>query len=133
VLNFLHLQKKEPLGGAAIEAARVSIEGLAGAKLRRAALAASLGSSTLLLQKILSKRIRNVPSLVMRQLAQHLNIATRTLEDLLGPRIAGAISYKSTDKPNVPTVESWEEAVQALPVDETEKKRLVSLQEREPA
>lgn len=132
VLNLLHEQKQGSVPYANSEAARGAIESLAGGKLRRAALAASLGESTLLLQKVLTKRIKNIPRIVLRLLAQHLNVDCNALENLFGPRIVGSISYKSSDKPNVPTIESWEEAVQALPVDETEKKRLLALQKEEP-
>jgi hypothetical protein len=132
VLNLLYKQKQGSAGDADIEGARASIEDLAGGKLRRAAQAASLGESTLLLQKVLTKRIENIPRVVLHRLAQHLNVARNALENLLGPRIAGSMRYKSSDKPNVSTIESWEEAVRALPVDEAEKKRLLALQEEEP-
>ncbi|KWT98607.1 MULTISPECIES: hypothetical protein [unclassified Variovorax] len=133
VLNFLHHQRQQAASDPDIEKVRASIDGLAGSKLRLAAKAASLGDSTLLLQKILSKQIRDVPRFVLSQLAQHLNVATRLFEEMLGPRLTGAISYKSSNKPNLPTIESWEEAVRALPVDEAEKKRLIALREKEPA
>ncbi len=132
LLNLLHQKKPGSVLDADIETARVSIEGLAGGKLRRAAQAASLGESTLLLQKVLTKRIKNIPCIVLHLLAQHLKVAHNVLESLLGPRIAGSMSYKSSDKPNVPTIESWEEAVRALPVGEAEKNRLLALQEEEP-
>lgn len=132
VLNLLHQQKQGSVSDTNIETARASIEGLAGGKLRKAAQAASLGGSTLLLQKVLTKRIANIPRIVLHLLAQHLNVAGNALENLLGPRIAGSMSYKSSDKPNVPAMESWEEAVRALPVDEAEKKRLLALQEEDP-
>lgn len=132
VLNLLHQQKQAAVSDADIEAAQLSIEGLAGGKLRRAAQAACLGESTLLLQKVLTKRIENIPRIVLHHLAHHLNVARNVLESLLGPRIAGSMSYKSSDKPNVPTIESWEEAVRALPVGEAEKNRLLALKEEEP-
>lgn len=132
VLNQLHKQRQGSVPDADIEVARVSIEGLAGGKLRCAAQATSLGESTLLLQKVLTKRIENIPRIVLHLLAQHLNVERNALENLLGPRIAGSMSYKSSDKPYIPTIESWEEAVRALPVNEAEKTRLLALQEKEP-
>lgn len=47
----------------------------------------------------------------------------------LSPRLAGARSYKSADKPSDQAMETWESAVRALPVSEEEKKRLLSLQD----
>lgn len=132
VLNILHHQKQGSFPDADIELARLAIEGLAGGRLRRAAQATSLGESTLLLQKVLTKRIENIPRIVLHLLAQHLNVERNALENLLGPRLAGSMRYKSLDKPYVPIIESWEEAVRALPVDETEKTRLLALQEKEP-
>lgn len=132
VLNLLHQQKQISVPNADIEAARSSIKELAGGKLRRAAQAASLGESTLLLQKVLTKHIENTPRIVLHLLAQHLNVTRSALENLLGPRVGGSMSYKASDKPTIPTIESWEEAVRTLPVDETEKNRLIALQEEDP-
>jgi hypothetical protein len=131
VLNLLHQKKSKPASEADIEAARAAIEQLAGGNLRRAAAAAGLGKSTLLLQKVLTRRIRDIPRSVLDSLAQYLNVWTGALETLLGPRIGGSMSYKSLDKPNAPAVETWEEAVQALPEDSAEKHRLLALQSEE--
>lgn len=126
-LNLLHNRKQESAPRGDVDAARVSIEGLAGRKLRLAAQAASLGDSTLLLQKVITKRIYNTPRIVLTLLAQHLNVASDALESLLGPQLIGSINYKSSDKPNVQASESWEEAVGSLPVDDNEKTRLLAL------
>jgi hypothetical protein len=132
VLNLLHKQTLGSDPDVDIEVARASIEDLAGGRLRNAAQAASLGECTLLLQKVLTKRIKNTPQVVTHRLAQYLNITRNALENLLGPRIAGPMRYRSSDKPNISTIESWEEAVRSLPVDEVEKKRLLALQEEDP-
>ncbi|OOW83420.1 hypothetical protein Xvtw_16505 [Xanthomonas campestris pv. vitiswoodrowii] len=129
VLNLLHEADRStltPIDDIVSEA----IEGLAGGKLRRAAKAAQLGESTLLLQKVLTKRLINVPRVVLDRLAEHLNLTIEALGQALSPRLAGAISYKSSDKPNSQAEETWESAVHALPVPEEEKKRLLSLQDR---
>lgn len=131
VLNRLHKLAEEPVTGSDVEAAREAVAGLAGGKLKRAAAAAGLGESALLLTKVLTKRISDVPSNVLDELALHLNVAARALQQCLGPSVAGSVRYKASDKPNAPTTETWGSAVRALPVSTDEKKRLLALQAKE--
>jgi hypothetical protein len=130
VLNLLHETDRKADAKPSVDVVSAAIEGLAGGKLRRAAQAAELGESTLLLQKVLTKRLINVPRVVLDKLAEHLNFTIEALCQALGPGLAGARSYKSSDKPNSQAEETWESAVRALPVPEEEKKRLLSLQDR---
>lgn len=131
VLNHLHELDQKPVPDSDVEAARKVDEGLAGARLKRAAVAAGLGESTLLLTKVLTKRITDVPSKVMNDLARHLNVVTRDLRQCLGLGLAGSMSYKASDKPIVPTTETWESAVRTLPVSDAEKIRLIELQRKD--
>lgn len=129
VLNMLHETDRKADAKPSADAVSAAIEGLAGGKLRRAAKAAELGESTLLLQKVLTKRLTNVPRVVLDRLAEHLNVTIEALGQVLSPRLAGARSYKSSEKPNNQAVETWESAVRVLEVPEDEKKRLLSLQD----
>jgi hypothetical protein len=130
VLNLLHETDRKVGAKPSDDVVSAAIEGLAGGKLRQATKAAELGESTLLLQKVLTKRLLNVPHVVLDGLAKHLNLTIEALCQTLSPGLAGARSYKSSDKPNSQTEETWESAVRALPVPEEEKKRLLSLQDR---
>lgn len=130
VLNLLHETDGKADSKPTTDVVSAAIEGLAGGKLRRAAKAAQLGESTLLLQKVLTKHLTNVPRVVLDRLAEHLNLTIEALGPALRPGLAGARSYKSSDKPNSQAEETWESAVRALPVPEEEKKRLLSLQDR---
>lgn len=129
VLNLLHETDREANSKPSVDFVSAAIEGLAGGSLRRAARAAALGESTLLLQKVLTKRLTNVPLIVLDKLAEHLSLTIEALSQTLSPRLGGARSYKSADKPSDQAMETWESAVRALPVSEEEKKRLLSLQD----
>jgi hypothetical protein len=129
VLNLLHETDRKADSEPSADVVSGAIESLAGGKLRRAAKAAELGESTLLLQKVLTKRLIDVPRVVLDRLAEHLNLTIEALDQALSPKLAGARSYKSSDKPNSQVEETWEGAVRALPVPEEEKKRLLSLQD----
>ena len=131
VLNRLHELDEGPVSDSDVEAARKAVEGLAGGKLKRAATAAGLGESALLLTKVLTKRTTDVPSKVLNDLAQHLNVVARALQQCLGLSLAGSMRYKASDKPNAPTTETWESAVRTLPVSDDEKRRLLGLQGKE--
>ena len=131
VLNRLHELDQKSVLGSDLEAARKAVEGLAGGKLKSAAVAVGLGESTLLLTKVLTKRITDVPSKVLNDLAQHLNVVARDLSQCLGLGLAGSVSYRASDKPTVPTTETWERAVRALPVSDAEKIRLLALQRKD--
>jgi hypothetical protein len=131
VLNCLHELESKPESESDEAAARAAIAELAGAKLRRAAAAAGLGACTSLLNKVLTKRIRDVPGCVLNDLAQHLNIGVSGLQRCLGFGLAGGMSYKASGKPNMPQVETWANAVHGLPVSQDEKERLLALQGNE--
>lgn len=131
ILNRLHELDSKPASESDEAAARAAIAELAGGKLRRAAAAAGLRASTSLLTKILTQRIPDVPSKVLNDLAHHLNVAARGLQQCLGLSLAGGMSYRASGKPNAPQTETWESAVRALPVSDEEKKRLLALQGKE--
>jgi len=131
VLNRLHELDNKPMFDADVEAAQLAVAGLAGAKLKRAAAAVGLGESSLLLTKVLTQRITNAPIKVLKGLASHLNVVESALRQCLGVRLAGGMSYKASDKPNIPQAETWESAVRALSVSAEEKSRLLALQQEE--
>lgn len=131
VLNRLHELGQQPVSDSDMETARVAVANLAGGKLRRAAAATGLGDSTLLLQKVLTNRIADVPSRVLASLAHHLNVATTALQQTLGLELTGGLNYSASGKPNAPVTETWESAVRSLPVPATEKARLLALQGKE--
>lgn len=111
------------------EVAFKAIESLAGKNLSRAAAAAGLGSSALLLTKVLTKGIVNVPNKVLSDLAAHLNVALAGLQRCLGPALVGSKSYRSKAPPKASAQETWEAAVRSLPVSNEEKQRLLALQQ----
>ena len=131
VLNRLHKLDAKPASDTDVAAARAAVASLAGGKLKRAAAAAGLGESALLLTKVLTKRITDVPGKVLNDLAQHLNVVASALLQCLGLSLAGNLRYKSSAAPNSPTTESWDSAVRALPVSADEMKRLLALQGEE--
>lgn len=131
VLNRLHELESKPGPESEEAAVRAAIAGLAGAKLRRAAVAAGLGDSTSLLTKVLTKRIHDVPGKVFNDLACHLNVGISGLQRCLGLGLAGGMSYKASGKPNAPQTETWASAVRGLPVSQEEKERLLALQGNE--
>jgi hypothetical protein len=131
VLNRLNELDNTDAMTSEADAARNAIESLAGKSLRQAAAAAGLGASALLLTKVLTRSIVNVPIKVHRDLATHLNVALTGLQQCLGPALAGAKSYRSNAAPNVSGQETWEAAVQSLPVSNEEKQRLLALQQVE--
>ncbi|KMN48641.1 hypothetical protein VL04_18395 [Chromobacterium violaceum] len=131
VLDSLHKLDSKPSQDTDIEKAKNAIESLAGGALRRAATAAGLGGSTLLLQKILTKAIKDVPMRVLASLASHLNVTVNALQSTLADTVVVGRSYRASDKPNVPVLETWESAVRTLPVSDEEKDRLLALQSNE--
>lgn len=131
VLNRLHELDQGVASSSQAEAARNAIESLAGKSLKQAALAAGLGASSLLLTKVLTRSIVNVPIKVLSDLAAHLNVALAELEQYLGPSLAGTKSYRSKSAPNATAQETWEAAVRALPVSDEEKQRLLALQAKD--
>jgi len=129
VLNRLHELDNGVSDSSQTDAARKAIESLAGKRLKQAAAAAGLGASALLLTKVLTKSIVNVPIKVLRDLAAHLDVALGGLQRCLGPELAGTKSYRSKAAPNASSQETWEAAVQSLSVSDEEKRRLLALQQ----
>lgn len=129
VLNRLHELDSGVDTSSQAEAARKAIESIAGKGLSRAAAASGLGSSALLLTKVLTKSIVNVPTKVLSDLAAHLNVALSGLQQCLGPALAGDKSYRSKAPPTASAQETWEAAVQSLPINNEEKQRLLALQQ----
>lgn len=130
-LNLLHEQDHQPVKANDFEAAKNALESLAGGALRRAATAALLGASTLLLQKILTRTITDVPLRVIASLANHLNVTTAALQQsLISPMEIGR-SYRARNTPSAPVKETWENAVLSLPISDDEKNRLLTLQMEE--
>lgn len=131
VLNKLHELNQASVSSSQTEAARRAVESLAGKGLKQAAAAAGLGASALLLMKVLTKSIVDVPAKVLRDLAAHLNVTLVGLQQCLGPSLAGAKSFRAKGVPNTSAQETWEAAVRSLPVSDEEKQRLLALQTRE--
>lgn len=131
VLNRVHELDAKPVSDSDEAMARVALAGLAGGKLKRAALAAGLGESSVLLTKAITKQISDLPSKVLDELAKHLKVTAGGLQRCFGMELAGGIRYKASAPPDVPKRETWEQAVRTLPVSEEEKVRLLSLQRKE--
>lgn len=131
VLNRVHELDAKPVSASDEATARAALAGLAGGKLKRAALAAGLGESTVLLTKAITKQIFDLPTKVLDELAKHLKVTPGGLQRCFGIELAGDMRYKASAQPNAPKKETWEHAVQALPVSEVEKMRLLSLQRKE--
>jgi hypothetical protein len=129
VLNRLHELDNGAGANSQAEAARKAIESLAGKRLKQAAAAAGLGASALLLTKVLTKSIIDVPIKVLSDLAAHLDVALDGLQRCLGPELAGTKSYRSKAAPNASSQETWKAAVQSLSVSDEEKRRLLALQQ----
>lgn len=129
VLNQLHELDNGSATNSQAEAARKAIESLAGKRLKQAAAAAGLGASTLLLTKVLTKSIVDVPIKVLSDLAAHLEVALSGLQRCLGPELAGTKSYRSKSAPNASSHETWKAAVQSLSLSNEEKQRLLALQQ----
>ncbi|MFM0298247.1 MULTISPECIES: hypothetical protein [Paraburkholderia] len=133
VLNRMHELDSKPTSESDEAAARAALAGLAGGKLKRAAAAAGLGTSTVLLTKAITRRFIDLPTKVVNDLARYLNVTAAALERCFGQELADGLSYKASSKPSAPQIESWESAVRALPVTEEEKRRLLALQGEEDA
>lgn len=134
VLNQLHeIDQPAALNDSGgIEAATKALKAVAGAALRRATTAIGLGESTVLLQKVVTNAIANIPRRVLAALAGHLSVADASLRVAIGGRrLAGGRSYSASAKPTVPKQESWESAVRSLPVSKEEQDRLLALQDEE--
>lgn len=128
VLNHVHELDANSVSDSDETAARTALAELAGGKLRRAAFAAGLGESTVLLTKAITRQISDLPTKVLDELAKHLRVTPSGLQRCFGLELAGDMRYKASAQPNAPKRETWEHAVRALPTSEAEKMRLLSLQ-----
>lgn len=127
VLNRLHELDHGLDSNGDLDAAKKTLSTLAGGSLRRASFACGLGESTLLLQKVLTNSIVDVPLRVLSKLAIHLNLTLSTLQQaLVGIPTVGR-SYSASSKPNTPARETWERAVKLLSTSEEERSRLLAL------
>jgi hypothetical protein len=114
------------------EEANKAIATLAGAALRRTASAIGFGNATVLLQKVVANRICDVPTKVLTALSKQLHIGVAGLQSAIESRRVGvAVSFSSTTKPAVSQRESWKRAVQALPMPEADRQRLLAMQAEE--
>lgn len=112
------------------EAAKNALTALAGGALRRAAAAADLGSATVLLQKILTNSITNVPTKVFAELSSYMNVTLNALQGAIAERsLEISRRYSASDKPTTLGKESWESAVRSLPLPRDEKERLLDMQD----
>jgi hypothetical protein len=127
VLNRLHELDVSPVSESDKLAAQTAVRALAGGRLKRAALATGLGESTVLLTKVLTNRIRVVPTKVLEDLASHLHVASNALQQCLGFQLVGNMRYSASERPDAPTMETWDSAVMALSVSDSEKRRLLAL------
>lgn len=128
VLNRLHELDSKPASDSDESVARAALADLAGARLKRAAIAAGLGTSTVLLTKAITRQIIDLPTKVLRDLAMHLHVSASALQQCFAQELANGRSYKASGKPSVPQLETWESAVRALSVPDEEKRRLLALQ-----
>lgn len=127
VLNRLHELDHGLNTNCDVEGAKKALSTLAGGALRRASVACGLGESTLLLQKVLTNSIVDVPIRVISSLAVHLNLTLSALQQaIVGSPIVGR-SYSASSKPNTPVRETWERAVKLLPISVEERSRLLAL------
>lgn len=130
VLNRLHQldHESERTNQDDIEVAKNALTTLAGGTLRRAAAAADLGSATVLLQKILTNSITNVPTKVLAGLSSYMNVTLTALQGAIAERrLAIDRRYNASNKPTTPGKESWESAVRSLSLPRDEKERLLEL------
>ncbi|MGE4335134.1 MAG: hypothetical protein AB7E55_04060 [Pigmentiphaga sp.] len=127
VLNLLHATPPALDNSDAVQNA---LKSLTGHRLRTAAQAIGVGD-TKLLYKILTRAIINTPHAVVQRLARFLDLSATSLREALGPELALHRSYKATDRPTVAKQETWDQAIEALTVDETEKARLRAMQDSE--
>lgn len=133
VLNRLHeLDQGKSSGPSAedISVAKAALGQLAGASLKKAADVIGLCGSTVLLQKVLMNSINDVPKRVLGSLAAFMKISIDAMVLVIAERSAGSLrSYKSPGKPTVPQTETWESAVNGLPLTDDKKSELLSLTE----
>ena len=131
ILNRLHELDNNVAQQSDVDAAKKALAALAGGALRRAASASGLGGATLLLQKILTNSIVDIPIKVLENLATHINVTLVALQEALSGNRTISRRYSAQDKPNTPIKESWEQAVRSLAIDENESSRLLSFQTEE--
>lgn len=115
-----------------VDAARKSLKALAGGALRRAAEGAGFYGSSILLTKILTNSISEVPKRALDALASYLNVGSDALGAALGQGGLGvARSYRAADKPSVQQSESWESAINALTLTPAQKQALLAMSDKE--
>lgn len=115
-----------------VETAKQVLNGLAGSALRKAAEGAGLFGSNILLTKILTKSISRVPRRALSGLANYLDVSLEALAVAISEANLGARrSYKSTNKPQVASSESWESAVNGLTLTPAQKQSLLALSDEE--
>lgn len=115
-----------------VDAAKKVLKTLAGSALRRAADGAGFFGSSILLTKILTNSISQVPKRVIDALAAYLCVSSGALSAALGQGGLGvARSYKSSDKPSVQQAESWESAINALTLTPEQKHALLAMADKE--
>ena len=131
VLNRVYEIDSNSVSDSCVDAVQQAVGSLAGAKLKKAAIAAGLGGSSLLLTKVLAQRIKDAPIKILKNLARYLDVDEFALQKCLGGHLVGGMSYKSSGKPNLPQKETWESAVRSLAVSAEEKSRLIALQHEE--
>lgn len=129
VLNKVYEADSETNLVTDLETAKEVIAKLGGGALRRTSAIIGLGGATLLLQKILTNSIRDVPNGVLLALASQLRIATAVLSQAIsGAHASIGRSYKAMEPPLAPRQESWQAAVKSLGVTPDERKRLLELE-----
>jgi len=119
VLNRLHELDVSPVSESDKLAAQAAVRALAGGRLK----------STVLLTKVLTNRIRAVPTKVLEDLASHLHVASNALQQCLGLQLVGSMRYSASARPDAPTTETWDSAVMALSIADSEKRRLLALKD----
>lgn len=133
VLNSLHEADRVKQVGSGVDGAKAALLTLAGAGLRRAAVACGLGTATLLLNKILNNLIVDTPRAVLSGLASHLRVSLSDLQVALPSRLATGTHRSASQKPNIPIQETWAEAVSGVAgVSDSERERLRALSSIEP-
>ena len=128
VLNQVYEADIKPQLVADVDSARLVLSGLAGATLRRTAAMVGLGGCTLLLQKVVTNSIRDVPEGVCSALATHLRIVEKVLITAICSAPTPSRSFRSRSAPEAFAQESWEAAVDSLGLEPKERERLLALQ-----
>ncbi len=127
VLNQLDALDSQVASSGELDAARQAIGRLKGSELKRASVAAGLFGSTLLLGKVITRRIPDVPREVTENLANYLRVTANALEKMFGIEVAGDMNYKASEPPATYEEETWEDAVRTSDVSDDDKSRLLAM------